>query len=117
MSRTTIRDLGDGLLLRRSTPEDGEALVSFHARVLSEDERERPYLAAWVRDLMERPHPTFDHGDFALVEDTATGEIVSSLCLISQTWSYDGIEFGVGRPELVATDPDYRRRGLIRAQM
>ena len=36
--------------------------------------------------------------------------------LISQTWSYAGIEFGVGWPELVATLPEYRQRGLIRTQ-
>jgi hypothetical protein len=50
------------------------------------------------------------------VEDTKTGKIVSSLNLISQTWSYGGIEFGVGRPELVGTHADYRNRGLVRAQ-
>ena len=36
--------------------------------------------------------------------------------LISQTWSYAGIPFKVGRPELVGTDPEYRKRGLVRAQ-
>jgi hypothetical protein len=50
------------------------------------------------------------------VEDTKTEAIVSSLCLISQTWSYDGINFKVGRPELVGTDPAYRERGLVRSQ-
>jgi hypothetical protein len=65
---------------------------------------------------MRGDHPTVDAGDFTIVEDTRTGAIVSSLSLISQTWSYSGIEFGVGRPELVGTYPDYRRRGLVRAQ-
>jgi hypothetical protein len=36
--------------------------------------------------------------------------------LISQTWSYEGIKFGVGRPELVATLPEFRNRGLVRLQ-
>jgi hypothetical protein len=36
--------------------------------------------------------------------------------LIPQTWSYEGIEFGVGRPELVGTLPEYRNRGLVRLQ-
>ena len=36
--------------------------------------------------------------------------------MIAQTWSYAGIEFGVGQPELMGTHPDYRRRGLVRAQ-
>jgi hypothetical protein len=51
-----------------------------------------------------------------LVEDTQTGQIVSSMCLIPQTWTYDEIPFPVGRPEAVGTDPAYRRRGLVRAQ-
>jgi hypothetical protein len=73
-------------------------------------------VAAWTRDLLAGNHPTFDAADFTIVEDTRTGAIVSSLNLISQTWSYAGIEFGVGRPELVGTHPDYRRRGLVSAQ-
>jgi hypothetical protein len=51
-----------------------------------------------------------------VVTDT-DGRIISSLNLISQTWAYDGIPFAVGRPELVATLPEYRRRGLVRQQM
>jgi hypothetical protein len=65
---------------------------------------------------MEKPHPTSGIGDFTVVEDIQAGKIVSSLCLISQTWSYGGIPFGVGRPEIVGTDPEYRERGLVRAQ-
>lgn len=50
------------------------------------------------------------------MEERTSGKIVSSLNLISQTWSYAGIEFGVGRPELVGTLPEYRHRGLVRLQ-
>ena len=50
------------------------------------------------------------------MEDIASGKIVSSLNLISQTWSYAGIPFGVGRPELVGMLPEYRNRGLVRLQ-
>lgn len=113
-----LRNLGDGLVLRRVTGEDTEALVAFNARIhgnIEEGELEER-VGAWTRDLMEKHHPTFDIGDFTLVEDTQTGKIVSSSCLISQTWSYGGIPFGVGRPEIVGTDPEYRNRGLVRAQ-
>jgi hypothetical protein len=118
MSHNIIRDLGDSLILRRATSEDTEALVACHADLHRDPGMEEPdeYVGAWVRDLMTRPHPTFKPGDFTVVEDTRTGEIISSMCLISQTWSYGGIPFGVGRPELVATHPEYRRRGLVRAQ-
>jgi len=113
-----LSNLGDGLVLRSVRREDTEALVAFNARIhgnIEEGELEER-VGAWTRDLMEKPHPTFDIGDFTLVEETQTGKIVSSLCLISQTWSYGGIPFGVGRPEIVGTDPEYRNRGLVRAQ-
>ena len=71
----------------------------------------------WTRDLLTRPHPTFGDGEAAVVVDGATGQIVSSVNLIPQTWSYGGVAFGVGRVELVGTLPGYRRRGLIREQM
>jgi hypothetical protein len=114
---TLPRDLGDGLLMRRSTPADAAGLAEFHGRLhadppLAFDER----VAAWTTDLLRGDHPTFGVDDFTIIEDTATGKIVSSLNLISQTWAYDGIPFGVGRPELVATEPAYRKRGLIRTQ-
>ncbi len=114
-----LRDLGDGLVLRRSTRADAAELADFNARVHSELGPDQPNerVAAWTHDLMERPHPTFAPCDFALVVDTHTGRIVSATNLISQTWTYGGVPFGVGRPELVGTWPEYRRRGLIRAQV
>jgi hypothetical protein len=114
--KTILRDLGNGLILRRSTPEDVDALVEFDAGILGDNEADEQHLAAWIRDLLTRPHPTFRPSDFTIVEETSSGRIVSSLNLIPQTWAYEGIEFGVGRPELVATHPDYRKRGLVRAQ-
>jgi hypothetical protein len=116
--KKVIRDLGGSLILRQATHEDTQALVDFNARIHyeGEDGKLDERVGTWTRDLMERPHPTFDVGDFTLVEDISTGKIVSTMNLISQTWSYAGISFGVGRPELVGTLPDYRNRGLVRAQ-
>jgi hypothetical protein len=113
-----LRTLQDGLILRRATAADVEALVEFNSRVHSDDGPEHPdeRVGAWTRDLMERPHPTFNVGDFTVVEEPSSGRIVSTMNLISQTWRYDGVPFGVGRPELVATLPEYRNRGLVRAQ-
>lgn len=112
------RDLGDGLILRRATHADADALVAFNSMIHRRPGTSEPDvgIAAWTHDLVARPHPTTGPGDFTVVEDTRTGQIVSTLCLISQTWSYGGVSFGVGRPELVGTLPEYRRRGLIRAQ-
>lgn len=117
-SQPVLRDLGEGLILRRSTPADADALADFNSFIHNDsDQQERDeHIAAWTRDLLTRPHPTFDPGDFTIVEDTKSGKIVSSLNLINQTWAYAGIPFGVGRPELVGTLPEYRKRGLVRAQ-
>jgi hypothetical protein len=113
------RDLGDGLVLRRARLEDAEQLVAFNGVVHGHsDDEPATEVAAWTRDLMSGEHPAVRAEDFTVVIDTqADDKIVSSLVLLPQVWSYDGIEFGVGQPELVGTDPAYRRRGLVRVQM
>jgi hypothetical protein len=105
------------LILRRSSPADAEELAGFCGVIHSEvPGKSDEIIAAWTRDLLTRPHPTFHPDDFTIVEDTTTGRIVSTVNLISQTWTYDGIPFKVGRPELVGTLPEFRNRGLIREQ-
>ena len=106
-----IRRLEDGLILRRSTPADTEKLVKFNAEIHKD-----ALVGEWTRDLMSGKHPTFGVGDFTIVENPRTGEIVSTMNLIDQTWTYAGIPFKVGQPELVGTLPAYRKRGLVRQQ-
>lgn len=109
------RDLGDGLILRTAAKGDSDALADFNTRVLLEEDDPSEILSIWTRDLMSGRHPTTSAHDFVVVEDTKTARIVSSSCLIPQTWAYGDIPFPVGRPELAATDRAYRRRGLMRA--
>ena len=104
-------DLGDNLILRFARPDDVDALAEFNARVF-EDEK----VGVGIRGLMSGHHPTVKASDFTVVEDTRTNKIVSSMCLISQMWAYCGIPFKFGRPEVVVTEPEYRRRGLVRKQ-
>jgi hypothetical protein len=80
-----------------------------------EDDPPNVYFGNWIYDLMSGRHPLTSPGDFALVEDTTTGEIVAGAVMMRQTWAYEGIAFPVGRPEAVATKLAYRNRGLIRA--
>lgn len=114
-----IRDIGDGLILRHASAEDADALAEINSRMHSDDGPDKPNsrIGAWTRDLVAKPHPTLTASNFTVIEEAATGRIVSTLCLIPQTWKYEGIEFGVGRPELVCTLPEFRSRGLIRIQM
>lgn len=112
---TFLRNLGDGLILRRSTAGDADKLSAFNALIHGDDGPDER-VGQWARDLLELPHPSFGVHDFTIVEEASTGKIVSSLNLISQTWSYEDIPFRVGRPELVGTLPEYRKRGLVRIQ-
>src|SRR5688500_10981401 len=117
-AKEVLRDLGDGLVLRRAVKEDAEAVATFNSLVHREPGVEHPDVGveAWTRDLMSGDHPTTSASDFLVIENTASGEIISSMNLISQRWTYAGIEFPVGRPEAVGTAPEFRRRGLVRAQ-
>ena len=112
-------DLGDGLLLRRAAEQDIPELGEFNIRVHSEDlEDPEVWLREWTRDLLAGQHPTTGLHNFTVVVDqNAGGRIISSAGLIPQEWRYEGISFGVGRPELIGTDAAFRRRGLIRKQM
>ena len=113
-----IRDLGDSLVLRHATQDDIEALAQFNSFIHKDFGATDPAdeIGWWTRDLMRGDHPTTKAEDFLIVEDTRDGSIASTTCLISQVWKYGGIPFKVGRPELVATNPKYRNKGLVRAQ-
>ncbi len=104
--------------MRSAARVDSEQLSAFNARVHMEEGMKQPdqRISQWTNDLIRRPHPTTSAADFTIVEDINSKQIVSTLVLISQTWSYAGIDFKVGCPELVGTDPAYRERGLVRAQ-
>jgi GNAT superfamily N-acetyltransferase len=115
---TYRRDLGDGLILRWSTAEDMENIAQLVGLVFRDkaDAPPNEFLANAVRRLMRGDHPVMGPGDYALVEDTRKegNPLVAGICLQRQDWEYEGIPFRMGRPEIVASDPAYRRRGLIR---
>ena len=110
------RDLGNGLVLRRSSKLDTERLAEFNERIHGDDEEDRIRIGIWTKDMLSGNHPTMNEDLFTIVEEKKTGKIVSSMNLIPQTWTYQGIPFQVGRPEAVGTDPEFRNRGLIRLQ-
>jgi len=111
-------ELEDGLVMRYATANDVETIAQFYGRIFAEDGVFDTNGAQWARDYMSGRHPTGGTEYVLMVEDKrADNKLVSTLCLFPQIWSYAGLPFGVGRPEAVATDPDYRRRGLVRLQM
>lgn len=117
MARHLPRELDDGSLLRSMRAADRDELAEFVARVFGLESGELDLTAGvWARDLLRGDHPTSSPEDGTVVVDRASGRIVSCCFLISQTWTYAGIPFGVGRPELIATEPAYRDRGLVRVQ-
>ncbi|GHO46315.1 GNAT family N-acetyltransferase [Ktedonospora formicarum] len=118
INRSFRHDLGAGLVLRWSTAADIERIATFHGLVHRERADEPPNLNYMnsVRALMSGDNPLMGPDDFGIVEDTSKEgtPVIACACWWRHTWTYEGISFGVGRPELVATDPAYRNRGLIR---
>src|ERR1700693_5805596 len=113
------RELGGRLLQRWSTPEDTENIAQLCGMVFrdKEDEPLNIRMMESVHRQMSGNYPLMGPGDYAVIEDMGKegNPLVACTCLWRQEWEYEGIAFGVGQPEFVATHPDYRNRGLIRA--
>ncbi|GAC1388570.1 MAG: hypothetical protein NVS4B12_02900 [Ktedonobacteraceae bacterium] len=113
------RELGNGLVLRWSTAADTAHIAQLVGLVFRDKESDPPneHLSREVYELMSDKHPLMSSGDYGVVEDTHKegNPIVACTCLWRNRWEYEGIPFGMGQPEIVATDPNYRNKGLIRA--
>jgi hypothetical protein len=108
--------LSEKLILRFATSGDAQALGVFNQHIHEGEHPEDKRLTAWTVDLLSGKYPGFKANDCTLVEDIDTGKIVSSMLLLPQTWTYAGIPIQVSRPELVGTDSEYRKMGLVRRQ-
>jgi hypothetical protein len=116
---TPHRDFGNGLVMRWSTAEDTDRIANLHGMVHRDAAEDPPNNTAMrvIRRLMHGDHPFMGSHDFAVIEDTSRegNPVLACTCLWKHTWTYEGIPFSVGRPEMVATDAAYRHRGLVRA--
>jgi len=116
---TYRRELGDSLVLRWSTAADTANIAELVGRVFRDKESDPPnvHMASEVHELMSDKHPLMGSGDYGVVEDTRKegNPLVACTCLWRNRWEYEGIPFEMGQPEIVATDPNYRNKGLIRA--
>jgi GNAT superfamily N-acetyltransferase len=108
---------GDGLVLRWSRPQDVERVASLYADVFraGPDAPLNAHVARWTRELFSGRHPHVGPHDFAVAQEKATGAIVAAMGLLRYPIAFEGVTVPFGRPEEVATHPDYRNRGLIRA--
>lgn len=109
--------IADGLFLRQvESPEDMREACELLGRVFE------PGVERLV-GLMLEGHPALTPGHCLIVEDRHRAPahpdgrppVVSTITLVPQTWSLEGVPLPVANLEFVATDPAYRKRGLIRA--
>nr|BBH88768.1 hypothetical protein KTC_35190 [Thermosporothrix sp. COM3] len=111
-------EFGNGLVLRWSTAADAPRIANLVGKAFREKETDPLHQGLYdtVIRLMSGSHPAMGPNDYALVEDTSKEgkPVVACSCYLKETWSYDGIKIPVGRPEIVASDPEYRNQGLVR---
>lgn len=103
------KKLDSGLVMRSiAGPEDVDRLERFNVIIHGDD------VTDFTRSLILH-HPHTRPEEWLYIEDSATGEIVSSLCLIPWRWDCQGVTLKAGEMGIVGTHSDYRERGLIRA--
>jgi predicted acetyltransferase len=107
----TWRDLGGGLVLRNVRDErDVREYAALHARYVSVAE-------GITCEKLMHAYPGASYDDYLVVEARSTKEIIATTCLIPWDFDFAGIPLKAAMLEMVVTHPDYRRRGLVRAQM
>ena len=94
--------LADGLILRPGRPNDVESIVALNVAAHGPGEE------GGIRYLATQPE------NWSVVVDG--DRVVSTSVLLDHRARYGDVPLELGQIEYVATDPDYRRRGLIRAQ-
>ncbi|KAF9346240.1 hypothetical protein BGX26_002276 [Mortierella sp. AD094] len=123
-------DIGDGLVMRWSTPQDKDNLVDCLAdafrwetpgRRIPESgiPNKHEYIAAAIGRLMSGKHVVQSQYDIALVEDTTRhsqgkNPIVAAICMHQMTGYYGPVDITYGALGAVGSLPEYRNRGLVR---
>ncbi|KAF9982870.1 hypothetical protein BGZ65_002418, partial [Modicella reniformis] len=133
--RDTTVDIGNGLIMRWSTCGDATNVANLVGECFRWSTFLNPMPIGVIPDgVIPGPHEAFSAAakrllsgknatmmdrDYALVEDTKrrkTGKNPIVACVsLHRTRAYYGcVDLFFGKPELVASDPEYRNRGLIR---
>ena len=101
------QDLGDGLVLRRASPDDVDGIVAVEVAAFG------PSDEPGVRAGLVGPGASVT--DWTVVTD-ADGAVVAASALLDHELEVDGTTVPVAQIEYVATDPGHQRRGLVRQQ-
>jgi predicted N-acetyltransferase YhbS len=101
-----MRALPDGLTLRDATPADRDQIVELNASVFDR------YEATAIRHLFEGEG--YGPGDWTVVED-ADGRLVSACTRFDHVLRFGSTEVPAAQIEFVATRPEHRKQGLVRA--
>ncbi len=106
-----VRQLADGLVLRRAGAEDVDAIAALNVAVFGAQDE------VAVRALLDGPLPV----DWLVVaagpgaERPGGGAVAAACARIPHEWCLDGVALRGSQIENVATDERYRGRGLVRA--
>jgi hypothetical protein len=102
--------LGDDLVLKSVADErDTNRVADLNSAIHD------PGVGDMARELILH-HPNTRPEHWLYVEDTATSQVVSTICLIPWKLRYQDVTLDAGEVGLVGTLEPYRKRGLIRAQ-
>ncbi len=97
----------EGFALRPARVADVEAIVALEVGAFGPSDE--PGVRAHLGDPVSL-------ANWVVVEEEASGRLVSTCGLLAHRMVLDGVAFPGGQVEYVATDPDFQRRGLVRAQ-
>jgi predicted N-acetyltransferase YhbS len=100
----------DGGLVLKSIADlnDAERLATYNGQIFGQG------VAEMTRSFLLH-HPATSPHHWLYIEDEASGQIVSSICLIPWVWRYEDVTLKSGEMGIVSTLESYRNRGLIRA--
>ncbi|KAF9935065.1 hypothetical protein FBU30_008558 [Linnemannia zychae] len=130
IDRSKAINLDDGLIMRWSTKADTDNVAELVGNCFRwlplgdphpENEIPGPHqlLMAGARRLLTGKTSVMSEFDYALVEDTnnhAKGKnpIIACVAFHQVPAHYGSVDLVFGKPELIATEPSYRNKGLIR---
>ncbi|KAG0366945.1 hypothetical protein BGZ54_004662 [Gamsiella multidivaricata] len=120
-----IISIGNGLIMRWSTKADTDNVINLWMRMplgdpLPEDSVPGPneFMKAGARRLLSGKNAAMSEYDYALVEDTRCPEeknpIIACVSLHRYVAYYGSVDIHIGKPELIATNPEYRSQGFVR---